>query len=634
MNSLNIGILAHVDAGKTSLTERLLFNAGAIETLGSVDKGNTQTDSMALEQKRGITIKSAVTSFDAGKRKVNLIDTPGHPDFIAEVERALSVLDAVILVISAVEGIQPQTRVIMRTLKKLRIPTLIFINKIDRMGARSDELVEDIRTKLFPDLLVMNTVTHIGTRQAQVADVLQEFPTPQIGTMRTCPIFFGSAMTGVGVPELIRALEVCLEPKGSHDLSLSGVVFKIERGTHDEKIAFVRLYSGQLHVRSTIQIHRVDTDGKSEPLKGKITAMQLFKSGTTIKTTTATQNDIVKVWGLANCRINDYIGQPPTHMPQAHFARPSLEVVIASVRPEDRVRLRTALRMMSEHDPLIFVCQNEHEGTLSVQLYGEVQKEVIQDILATDFHIDVEFKETTTICVERVDGTGEAVEIGKRQGPFLATIGLHIKPAPINTGVQFRVSTEVLGTMPAAFFKAVEDTVYETLRQGLYGWQVIDCIVTMTRTGYLPRQSHSHARFDKSMSSTGADFRGLTPLVLMAALKQAGTIVHEPLSCFELTVPTTVLAQTLQSLAIAEAKIERMPIPESGIVHIEGTIPVRRTIDFARGVPNLTQGDGTFTVEFGGYQKALGVAPSRSRADNNPLNREEYLRRIARRGAA
>ena len=144
MHSLNLGILAHVDAGKTSLTERLLFAAGVIDHVGRVDDGSTQTDSLALERQRGITIKAAVVSFMVGDLAVNLIDTPGHPDFIAEVERALGVLDGAVLVISAVEGVQAQTRVLMRTLRRLRIPTLIFVNKIDRGGAQPDRVLTEI----------------------------------------------------------------------------------------------------------------------------------------------------------------------------------------------------------------------------------------------------------------------------------------------------------------------------------------------------------------------------------------------------------------------------------------------------------------------------------------------------------
>src|SRR5262245_9493183 len=165
-NYLNLGILAHVDAGKTSLTERLLFSVGAIDEMGSVDEGSTQTDSLALERQRGITIKSAVVSFVIDDVTVNLIDTPGHPDFIAEVERVLSVLDGAVLVISAVEGVQSQTRVLMRTLQRLHIPTLIFVNKIDRGGARYDGVLQDIAEKLTPAIIPMGSARDLGTRSA------------------------------------------------------------------------------------------------------------------------------------------------------------------------------------------------------------------------------------------------------------------------------------------------------------------------------------------------------------------------------------------------------------------------------------------------------------------------------------
>src|SRR6266581_7087781 len=164
--TLNLGILAHVDAGKTTLTERLLYAAGVIDEVGSVDKGTTQTDSLALEQERGITIKSAVVSFPIDGATVNLIDTPGHPDFIAEVERVLSVLDGAVLVVSAVEGVQAQTRLLMRALERLRIPTLMFVNKIDRVGADCERALNDISERLTPATVAMASVHGEGTRAA------------------------------------------------------------------------------------------------------------------------------------------------------------------------------------------------------------------------------------------------------------------------------------------------------------------------------------------------------------------------------------------------------------------------------------------------------------------------------------
>src|SRR5437868_1451328 len=243
MRTLNLGILAHVDAGKTSLTERLLYAAGVIDAIGSVDDGSTQTDSLALERQRGITIKSAVVSFVIDDVTVNLIDTPGHPDFIAEVERVLNVLDGVVLVISAVEGVQAQTRVLMRTLQRLRIPTLIFVNKIDRVGARDEAVLHDIAEKLTPALIAMGSVRDLGSRRSaytpygphdiaftdRLADVLAEHDEALLaeylndnGSLRyqqlreelaaqtrralVHPVLFGSAITGAGMDSLMAGI--------------------------------------------------------------------------------------------------------------------------------------------------------------------------------------------------------------------------------------------------------------------------------------------------------------------------------------------------------------------------------------------------------------------------------------------
>src|SRR5256885_16584236 len=176
MRTLNLGILAHVDAGKTTLTERLLYNSGAIDHVGSVDAGTTQTDSLDLERERGITIRSAVASFLVGDLAVNLVDTPGHPDFIAEVERVLGVLDGAVLVVSAVEGVQPQTPLLYRALRRLRVPTLIFINKIDRGGADDARVLEEVARRLAPGLVPMARVLDVGRRTATVVPFAADDP--------------------------------------------------------------------------------------------------------------------------------------------------------------------------------------------------------------------------------------------------------------------------------------------------------------------------------------------------------------------------------------------------------------------------------------------------------------------------
>ncbi len=309
MRTLNLGILAHVDAGKTTLTERILYAAGVIDAIGSVDDGSTRTDTLRLERQRGITIKSAVVSFVVNGVTVNLIDTPGHPDFIAEVERVLGVLDGAVLVISAVEGVQAQTRILMRTLQRLRIPALIFINKLDRTGADADSVLREIAAKLTPAIIAMGATTGLGTRapafmpyaeddtsfSQTLGDVLaanddallaayvdepdavpycrlREVLASQSKRALVHPVFLGSAITGAGVHALIDGItELLPAAEGDAARPLSGTVFKVERGPAGEKIAYARIFSGAARVRDRITFG----DGG----EAKVTAVGVFEDG-------------------------------------------------------------------------------------------------------------------------------------------------------------------------------------------------------------------------------------------------------------------------------------------------------------------------------------------------------------------
>jgi ribosomal protection tetracycline resistance protein len=267
---------------------------------------------------------------------------------------------------------------------------------------------------------------------------------------------------------------------------------------------------------------------------------------------------------------------------------------------------------------------------LSVSLYGEVQKEVIEATLADDFGLPVTFHETTTICIERLVGAGAAFEIiGNHPNPFLATVGLRVEPGPVGSGVDFRLEVE-LGSMPYAFFTAVEETVRETLRQGLYGWQIPDCVVTMTHSGYWPRQSHAHGKFDKSMSSTAGDFRYLTPLVLMDALRQAGTRVCEPWHRFRIELPADTFPPVLSALSRLGAVPSALTAIEPAYT-VEGEIPAGQVHALTQLLPGLTRGEGVVDSVFERYRDVHGPDPSRPRTDRNPLDRRAYLRSVARR---
>ncbi|HEV2373133.1 MAG TPA: translation factor GTPase family protein [Streptosporangiaceae bacterium] len=662
MDTLNLGILAHVDAGKTSLTERLLFNAGVIDEAGSVDDGSTQTDSLALERCRGITIKSAVVSFPVQGVTVNLIDTPGHPDFIAEVERVLSVLDGAVLVVSAVEGVQAQTRVLMAALRRLDIPTLIFVNKIDRAGARYEHVLRSIPEKLAVPAVAMGSAEDQGTRGARyrpysaadagfvsgLLDVLadgddallaayvadesavsyqtlrHEFA-EQAKQAHLYPVFFGSATTGAGVDALSSGITELLHRAGGDAAGpVAGTVFKVERGRTGEKVAYVRMFSGTVRVRERL---RFGPGGE-----GKATSVSVFTNGQAVPHASVTAGQIAKVWGLPGVRIGDAVGGDRAAPPEHHFAPPSLETVVLPRRRADTAALHLALTQLAEQDPLINLREDGLRHEVRVSLYGEVQKEVIQATLADEFGVEVTFRETTTICVERPAGTGAAVEIiDKAPNPFLATVGLRVDPAPIGSGVRFGLEVE-LGAMPPAFFKAVEDTVQETLAEGLCGWQVTDCLVTMTHCGYWARQSAAHAVFDKSMSSTAGDFRNLTPLVLMSALKKAGTTVHEPLHHFRLEIPADTTGAVLPVLANFGA-VPHSPTVRGSFCVLEGEVPAGQVHGLTQQLPGLTRGEGVLESAFSSYRQVRGDVPARPRTDHNPLDRKEYLLQTLRRTA-
>ncbi|GAA1131695.1 hypothetical protein GCM10009630_32000 [Kribbella jejuensis] len=299
-------------------------------------------------------------------------------------------------------------------------------------------------------------------------------------------------------------------------------------------------------------------------------------------------------------------------------------------RPSDKGNLRVALTQLAEQDPLINLRQDDLRQETYVSLYGEVQKEVIETTLATEYGIAVDFRETTTICIERIDGIGHAVEFNKKDAnPFLATVGLRVEPAPVDAGVTFELEVE-LGSMPYAFIKAVEETVRETLHQGLHGWQIPDARVVMTHSGYSARQSHAHAVFDKSMSSTAGDFRFLTPLVLMTALQQAGTTVHEPLHRFQLEIPTDTTRAVLAALARLRA-IPQVPALAAETSILEGEIPAAAVYELEQQLPALTRGEGVLQSAFERYQPVTGAVPERPRTDHDPLNRREYLLHVQRR---
>ena len=670
MRALNLGIVAHVDAGKTTLTERLLYAAGAIDQVGSVDAGTTTTDSLDLERQRGITIKAAVVSFVVDEVTVNLIDTPGHPDFIAEVERALGVLDGAVLVISAVEGVQPQTRVLMRTLQRLKVPTVFFVNKIDRVGARSDGLLAEITDRLTPACVPVGSVRGLGTRAAEFAQwgeadtafreklvetlaerddsMLRDYvddnepPTydrlwDELGAQArrgvVHPVFFGSALTGAGVEELKRGVVDLLTPdERDADGDLSGLVFKVDRSV-GEKVAYAAIFSGTLRERRPAQI-----GSRGGRRRAKVVGIEVFHSATTMHRDHLSAGEIGRLKGLTDARVGDVIGPGPERLVQGEFPPPALEAVVVARHPSDGAALRSVIRQLAEQDPLVNLREDPIRQEISVSLYGEVQKEVIQATLAAEFGLEVAFRETTTIYIERPAGSGSHVELLQSvTHPFSATVGLRIDPAPPGSGVKFRLATDP-NLLPLYIYKtanrfteAMTRYITTALEEGRYGWQVTDCLVAMTDCGYYIGDGPGKPA-GGTPRTTAAHFRHLTPLVVAGALDRARTVVCEPMLRARIETPTEAVGSVLAEIAALGGIVEDQTAGATLTV-IRAQLPAARTQALRRQLPGLTSGEGVIETSFAGYRPLRGRPPNRERTTPDPLKRREYLKEVTGRFA-
>jgi ribosomal protection tetracycline resistance protein len=653
MRTLNLGILAHVDAGKTTLTERLLFTAGAIDRVGSVDAGTTQTDSLDLERERGITIRSAVASFLVGDLAVNLVDTPGHPDFIAEVERVLGVLDGAVLVVSAVEGVQPQTPLLFRALQRLRVPTLIFVNKIDRSGAEPDAVIAAMARRLAPGIFAVATtaaapirLTELlaehddGVLRAYVGEAppltergLREALARQVRACHVHPVFVGSAGQGVGIAPLLEGIDELLwGPAGDPDAGVSGRVFKIEREVGGERVAYVRLFEGTLRARQ-----RVRVGGGAE---AKPTSVRVFAPAGAPRRDVIAPGEMGTVRGLGTVRVGDAIGvAPPGESETARFPRPALEAVVYPIRPEQSGSLRAALNQLAEQDPLIDVRQDEHRHEIAVSLYGEVQKEVIGSTLERDYGIAAAFRDTTTVCMERPAGVGTAEEVIRARthtnitgrsspvstNPFPATLALRVEPAPPGSGVAFRAAVDhrlvplYLFHDAASFVAQVEAYVHEALAEGRSGWEVTDCVVTMTDCGYT------------SPLTSAADFRRLTQLVVATALERSGTWVCEPLAELALELPAQTAPGVLGVLGRLGGRVTGQ-FSANGVSRVNAVLPVARVRGLQQQLPGLSMGEGILETRPGGYQPVGTNPPTRERSAPSPVDRDAWLASLARRG--
>lgn len=634
MKIINIGILAHVDAGKTTLTESLLYTSGAITELGSVDSGTTRTDSMLLEKQRGITIQTAVTSFNWKDYKINIVDTPGHMDFLTEVHRSLSVLDGAILVISARDGVQAQTRTLFHALRKMKIPTVIFINKIDQEGINLQSVYQNIKEKLSENIIVMQDVAfspkvslldiddiekwetiitkndnlleeYVAGKPIKIEDLKKEKNIRvQNGTL--FPIYHGSAINNLGTEKLIEVIaETFISNRNNSQAELCGNVFKVEYTDSKKRLVYLRLYSGTLHLRDTVML--------SQKQKIKITGMQIFSNGEIIHIDIAYCGDIV-ILSNDNLKLNDIIGNKEL-LPRKIWDEnptPLLRTTIQPQKTEQRELLLDALAEIADTDPLLHYYVDTITHEIIISFLGKVQLEVICSLLTERYHLNINIKEPTVIYLERpLKKADYTIHIEVPPNPFWASIGLSITPLPIGSGMQYESKVSI-GYLNQSFQNAVMDGIRYGIEQGLYGWKVTDCKICFEYGLYY------------SPVSTPSDFRFLAPIVLEQALRKAGTELLEPYLSFTLFAPREYLSRAYNDATKHSARIETIKEKNDEVI-FKGSIPARCIGEYRNDLNFYTNGQSVCLTELKGYQEYLGEPVIQARRPNSRIDKVRHM---------
>lgn len=648
--TINLGILAHVDAGKTTVTENLLYHGHVIDKIGRVDNGDTQTDTMELEKARGITIKASAISFNYKNVKINILDTPGHVDFISEVERSLNVLDGAVLVISAVEGVQSQTKILFNTLKRLNIPTIIFINKLDRIGADAIRVYNEIIKLLSDKAIMLQSCINQESKEVKiidsyedeklcgkVLDVLSELDEEALSEYlekgylsevtrenkislytSKCmiyPVFMGSAGLNIGtdllLDKILKYFLISNENDDSNKSELSGLVFKIERTASNEKKAYIRMFGGEINVRDTISI--TSPHPSDEPTLEKIKKISCLENGKILEAKKISCSDIGIVHGVSCMKIGSIIGKRSDKLKETTLARPTLKTKISLAGGEDNHKLYMALLNLSDEDPLLELEVDDSNKDIYINLFGEVQKEIISSVLESQYKLKVEFSNTQTIYKETVCGKGIAcMHMFQKPNIFAATVQLKVEPLERGTGIVYE-SKVTAGFLLKTFLRAIEEAVLDTCKYGLYGWGLTDTKIILMDGAY------------SSVDSTPADFRNVTPMVLMEAIDNAKTKLLEPINEFELRIPEYAISKAMFDLKIMGAEFEIPSLTGNDYI-LSGIIPVESSKDYQIKLASYTEGKGIYITKFGGYRDtAFNENKVCKRNVINPLNKKEYI---------
>lgn len=588
MENIVMGILAHVDAGKTTLSEGMLYLSGTVRKLGRVDHKDAFLDTYSLERDRGITIFSKQAVFSLGNRRINLLDTPGHVDFSAEMERTLKVLDYAVLVISGADGVQGHTETLWKLLKLYEIPTFIFINKMDQPGTDRESLLTELKERLDEGCIVfgkgknVESLEEIAMTDEAVLDYFMEHETVRnedicrlIRERKIFPCYFGSALKLDGVQELLAGFEEYMKPfDGKKEFGAR--VFKISRDDKGERLTFLKVTGGKLVVKMPIN--------KEE----KINQIRIYSGAKYEAVNEVEAGGVCAVTGLSSSYIGQGLGV------EKGTAAPFLEPVLTyqMILPEgaDTTKVLRELKQLEEEEPLLNIVWNPALEEIHVQLMGEVQTEILKTMIAERFHLDVEFGTGKIVYKETIKSP--VVGVGHYE-PLRHYAEVHLKMEPLEAGSGLIFDTDCSeDVLDRNWQRLILTHLQEREHPGvLTGAPITDMKITIVA-------GRAHLKHTE-----GGDFRQATYRAVRQGLKSAESVLLEPWYSFVLEVPSEQVGRAMSDIGQMNGSFEGPEAEDKqGMVRLTGTAPASEMRDYQREVWAYTKGRGRITLTLKGYE--------------------------------
>ncbi|MDD6050340.1 MAG: TetM/TetW/TetO/TetS family tetracycline resistance ribosomal protection protein, partial [Clostridiales bacterium] len=622
-------IFAHVDAGKTTLSEQLLMHSGAIRRVGSVDEGTAHTDNLPVERRRGISVKATCVSLNWRGVHIRLIDTPGHVDFSAEVERSLWALDAAVMVVCAVEGVQPHTETLFHALREQAIPTLFFLNKTDREGADVGRVLSQIHRLLTPDAVLLSDAEAVTEFVCAQDDALLErylagesfAPTfireRLVGLTRRAgayPVLCGSALRDEGVVPLLDAMVDFLPMPASTGDELCGVVFASTQDRMLGRGVWVRLYGGAIENRAPITLPAgVDPlTGEEKQVQRKITQIRRVDGS---DAGSLAYGEIGVVYGLGDVRVGQTLGDAarlPRRVEPGHLRTPLITVQVIPEKNEDMQALRAACEALSAEDPLLQLRYTKALDELQLHVMGTIQLEIIQELLLTRFGMKVTFSKPAVIYRETIARPASGFVAYTMPKPCWAIMRFEIEPAPRGSGVTFR-SIVPVRQIPARYQHQVEQALPLALHQGRLGWQVTDVNITLVEGN--SHQFHTHP----------LDFIVATPWGIQDGLARGGATLLEPILESRFLLPPDCVGRVMSDVALMRGEVIHTQTDADRVL-LTALIPVATSIDYAATLASVTSGRGSMSVKLHGYRDCpLELGATAPRRSVDPLDTSKYI---------